>query len=316
MTFDRRASTPPLAVHLLREGIVESTHLCQAVVADARGRPLSVAGNSETEAFIRSSLKPFQALAAISSGVRERFGLTDKDLAIMCGSHQGSISHARQVFSMLWRADLEPEHLMCPVPYGKSSSLCHNCSGKHAGMLMAAKARGWSLHDYLDRQHPVQQLVQSHLTELLRMPAVELLAARDDCGAPTYQLQLGHMATLYAHLAAGQRADLEAIARAMFQQPEMVSGPGRFDTEVMKLTMGEVISKSGGEGIQCLSRMGEGLGLAIKVADGSSRAKYALALHLMRQLGWISVAMADELAETFCQVGPFTRLEVEGDISV
>ncbi|MEO0853522.1 MAG: asparaginase, partial [Cyanobacteria bacterium J06648_11] len=296
MTFDRRTSTPPLAVHLLREGIVESTHLCQAVVSDSRGRPLSVAGNPETLAFIRSSLKPFQALAPLSSGVRERFGLTDKDIAIVCGSHRGSTAHARQVFSMLWRADLETEDLMCPTPEGKSSPLCHNCSGKHAGMLMAAKARGWGLHDYLDRQHPVQQLVRSHLTELLKMPAAELMCARDDCGAPTYQLQLGQMATLYALLAAGQRADLEAIARAMFQQPEMVAGPGRFDTEVMKATAGEVVSKSGAEGIQCLSRIGEGLGLAIKVADGSSRAKYAVALHLMRQLGWISVAIADELA--------------------
>ncbi|WP_017326595.1 asparaginase [Synechococcus sp. PCC 7336] len=314
MDLERRTSSPSITVHLLREGIPESAHTAWAAVADARGRLLSVAGNGDSISFIRSSFKPFQALAALSSGAQERFELTDKDLAIMCGSHRGSMSHVRQVFSMLWRADLEAESLMCPVPKGQKSALFHNCSGKHAGFLMCCRIQGWSLLDYLDRNHPVQKLVRSHLSDLLKMPAEELLMARDDCGAPTYQLQLGQMATLYAQLSAGDRFDLETLTRAMIHQPEMVAGPGAFDTELMKVAGGELVSKSGAEGVQCVGRVGEGMGLAIKVADGSSRAKYAIALHLLRQLGWLSPATAEDLVEQFCQVGPYTRLQVDGNI--
>ena len=314
MSLDRRPSNPALSAHLLREGIPESVHHARAVVADAKGRILLSAGDSSLATFIRSSLKPFQALAALSSGACERFDLTDRDIAIMCGSHLGEMVHVRQVFSMLWRADLESECLMCPCPAGKRGALFHNCSGKHAGFLMACRIQGWSVQDYLDRNHPVQVLVRSHLTDLLKMPADELLLARDDCGAPTYQLELGQMAALYAQLAAGDRLDLERVARAMTHAPEMVAGTHHFDTELMKAADGKVVSKSGAEGVQCIAYQGEGIGLAVKVADGSSRAKYAIALHLLRHLGWLSPDTADELAETFCQVGPYTRLEVEGDV--
>jgi L-asparaginase len=314
MSLESRPLGAELSVHLLREGLTESVHFCQAVVSDDRGRTLAAAGNSSASVFVRSSLKPFQALAVLSAGIRERYALSEKDLATLCSSHHGSMMHARQVFAMLWRADLEPEHLTCPIPPGKTSPLHHNCSGKHAGMVMACRTQNWSLHDYANRQHPVQALVRSYLADLLRMPADEFLSARDDCGVPTYQLPLYQIANLYAQLTASHRPDLESLARSMTRHPEMVAGPGHFDTELMQVTLGDLVSKSGAEGVQCIGRLGEGLGLAIKVSDGASRAKYALAIHLLRQMGWISPAAAESLAEKFCQLGSYTRLEVEGEI--
>ncbi|MDX2271371.1 MAG: asparaginase [Cyanobacteriota bacterium] len=314
MSFDSRSFNSPLSVHLLREGLLESVHYCQAIVADERGRPLTGAGSPTTEVFARSSLKPFQAMAVLSAGIRERYHLSERDLAILCGSHQGTMTHARQVFGMLWRADLEPEHLTCPIPVGKPSALCHNCSGKHAGMLMACRTQNWSLHDYANRHHPVQVLIRSQLADLLHMPADEFLSARDDCGVPTYQLQLGQMASLYAQLTAGYRPELESLTRSMTHHPDMVAGSGHFDTELMRFTQGDLVSKSGAEGIQCIGRVGEGLGLAIKVADGASRAKYALAIHLLRQMGWISPSAAESLSERFVQLGSYTRLEVQGEL--
>jgi len=305
----------PLAVHLLREGLTESVHVCEVVAADDRGRTLMVAGQGSTPVFARSTLKPFQALAALSAGAKERFQLGERDLAILCSSHAGTMTHARQVFRVLWRAELEPDALLCPIPAGAESPLVHNCSGKHAGMLLTARLHNWTLHDYAHRHHPVQALVRSHLGDLLRMPAEELLAARDDCGVPTYQIQLSQLATLYAHLAAGQRPDLETLMRAMIHQPFLVAGEGRFDTEVMRLSGGTVVSKSGAEGVQCLGRVGEGLGIAIKVRDGAARAKYALALVLLKQMGWIPVGVFETLAERFLHLGPYTRLEVEGELS-
>lgn len=316
MTRGRRTQTAELEVRLLREGIVESTHHVQAVVCDNRGRTLLVAGNAETATFVRSALKPFQALAVTTTGTLERYGLTDKDLAIICSSHRGSIEQVRQVFNVLWRSDVDPSALQCPIPAGKRSPLEYNCSGKHAGMLAVCQQRNWSLTSYLQRSHPVQQLILHKIAELLRMPAEEFIGARDDCGAPTYFMQLGQIASLYARLSSGDSLDMERIARAMTHHPDMIAGQGEFDTELMRLTEGELVSKSGAEGIQCIGRLGEGLGLAIKVMDGAKRAKYAVAIHLLRQMGWISPSVSETLGETFMTVSNVARLEVAGDLSM
>lgn len=316
MNRGKRIQSAELEVRLLREGIAESRHHVQAVVGDSRGRVLSVAGDPETETFIRSALKPFQALAVTQTGTLERFELTDKDLAIICSSHRGTMEQVRQVFNILWRADVDPSQLQCPIPPGKGSALQYNCSGKHAGMLAACQQCNWETETYLRPGHPIQQLILEKISELLRMPGAEFIGARDDCGAPTYVMQLSQIATLYALLASGESLGMERIIRAMTHHPSMVAGEGEFDTELMRLTQGELVSKAGAEGIQCIGRVGEGLGLAIKVMDGSKRAKYAVAIHLLRQMGWIMPSVADTLAETFMDLTSYKRLEVMGELTM
>jgi L-asparaginase len=316
MTRGKRTQTAALEVRLLREGIVESTHRVQAVVCDERGRVLSVAGNPETSTFIRSALKPFQALAVTTSGTLERFNLNDRDLAIICSSHHGQIEQVRQVFKILWRCDVDPSVLQCPIPEGKQTPLEYNCSGKHAGMLAVCQQRQWPLNNYLEYHHPVQKLILSQLAELMKMPGEELIPARDDCGAPTYFVQLRQMASLYAQLASGDNLGMERIVRAMTHHPTMVAGEGEFDTELMRLSEGELVSKAGAEGVQCIGRVGEGMGLAIKVMDGAKRAKYAVAIQLLKQMGWISPSMSETLAETFMKLSNFKRLEVIGELSM
>jgi L-asparaginase len=316
MTRGKRTQAAELEVRLLREGIIESRHHVQATVADDRGRVLSVAGNAETASFVRSALKPFQALAVATTGTLERYSLTDRDLAIMCSSHQGTVEQARQAFNILWRCDVDPSALQCPIPEGKHSPLEHNCSGKHAGMLAVCQQRNFPLNSYLQRNHPVQRLILTKIAELLRMPAEEFIGAHDDCGAPTYFMQLGQMATLYAQLASGSSLDMERIIRAMTHHPTMIAGDGAFDTELMRLTSGELVSKGGAEGIQCIARVGEGLGLAIKAMDGAKRAKHTVAIHLLKQLGWISPAIAETLAERYTTLSDFKRLDVIGELAL
>jgi len=311
----KRTQTPEVEVHLLREGIIESLHQVHALVCDDRGRILSFAGHCETASFIRSALKPFQALPTVKSGAFEQFQLTDKDLAIMCSSHQGTVQQARQVFNILWRADVEPTALQCPIPPGKRSPLEHNCSGKHAGMLAACQQHGWPLSQYLRHRSPIQELILKGVGELLHMPGAEFIGVQDDCGAPTYFMQLSQMATLYAHLSSGDDLYLERISRAMTHYPEMIAGEGSFDTELMKATNGEIVSKSGAEGVQCIGRVAEGMGLAIKALDGSKRAKYATAIHLLMQMGWISPSISENLAEKFMSFDEHKRLEVIGELT-
>jgi L-asparaginase len=309
-----RSAKTPLEVRLEREGIPESRHRVHAVVCDQRGRVLMRAGDPQHLSFVRSALKPFQATVFVSSGAADRCGCGDRGLAIACASHAGTAAHAREAFKLLWGAELDVECLKCPVPRGGSSPLEHNCSGKHAAFLASCRQLHWPLETYLQPNHPLQQEVLKRVSELLAVPAAELVVARDDCGAPTLQLQLAQMALLYAHLGAGALPDLERLSRAMLAHPELVAGEERFDTELMRLGHGQVISKGGAEGIQCLSRVGEGLGMAIKVEDGSARAKHAVALHLLEQLDWLTPAGLEQLRQRFLEPAPHLRLSVLGEL--
>lgn len=316
MTRAKRYQSTELEVQLLREGIIESVHVGHAVVCDSRNRVLSVAGDAETATFIRSALKPFQALAVAAAGTLERYDLDDRDLAIMCASHRSRMEQVRQAFHILWKAELEPNQLQCPIPEGKQSPLEHNCSGKHAGMLALCQQRNWPLDSYLHRNHPLQQFILTTVAELLNMPADEFIGAHDDCGAPTYLMTLSQMAVLFAKLASGDNLEMERIVRAMTHHPELVAGPEAFDTELMRLTEGALVSKSGAEGIQCIGRIGQGMGLAIKVRDGAKRAKYAVAVHLLKQLGWVTPDVAEQLAESYMLQGHYKRLDVQGDLDL
>jgi L-asparaginase len=307
-----RPGIPPLTVTLLREGIGESRHRVHAVVCDKRGRVLLRAGDPQQLSFIRSALKPVQATVFVSSGAADVDGIGERALAIACASHSGSAAHAREAFKVLWTAGLEAEQLQCPPPAGGSSPLEHNCSGKHAAFLAACRRLHWPTESYLRPDHPLQQQVRRRVADLLGLPGEELVSARDDCGAPTLQLQLAQMALLFAHLGSGEQADLERLCRAMLAHPELVAGEGCFDTELMRSAHGQVLSKGGAEGIQCLSRVGEGLGVAIKVEDGSRRAKHAVALHLLQQLDWLTPASLEGLQERFLRPAPHLRLEVGG----
>jgi L-asparaginase len=270
------------------------------------------AGDAGFETFIRSALKPFQAVPFLSSGAADQMDVGERGIAISCASHAGTNLHAREAFKLLWKAELDPSQLQCPIPPNGDSPLQYNCSGKHAAFLATSRKMAWPLDDYLQGDHPVQVEVNRRVAELLGLPADELVAARDDCGAPTLRLQLAQMALLYAHLGASRHAELEQISRAMLAHPDLVAGEGRFDTELMRRSHGQVLSKGGAEGIQCLSRIGEGLGVAIKVEDGSRRAKQAVALYLLRELEWLTPLRLQELEEQMLEVSPGVKLEVSG----
>jgi L-asparaginase len=285
-----------------------------AVVCDQRGRLLMRAGDPHHLSFVRSVLKPFQASVFVRSGAADRGECGESGVAIACASHSGTPAHARAAFRLLWDADLDVSQLQCPVPAGGASPLEHNCSGKHAAFLATCRQMHWPLETYLQLNHPLQQEILRRVGELLGFPPAELVAARDDCGAPTLQLRLSQMALLLAHLGGGEQPDMERISRAMLSHPFLVGGEGRFDTELMRAAHGQVVSKGGAEGIQALSRVGEGLGLAIKVEDGAGRAKHAVALHLLEQLEWLTPASVRDLQQRFMAPAEHLRLEVVGEL--
>ena len=87
-----RSGQAPLQVTLRRGTISESVHRVHAVVCDGQGRVLLSAGDAGFETFIRSALKPFQALPFLSSGAADQMDVGERGIAISCASHAAPIS--------------------------------------------------------------------------------------------------------------------------------------------------------------------------------------------------------------------------------
>ena len=125
---------------------------------------------------------------------------------------------------------------------------------------------------------------------------------------------LKYLNQLFTRRYYGKHSQNEQIRRAMLAHPELVAGEGIFDTELMRRAHKQLISKGGAEGIQCITRIGEGMGIAIKAEDGSKRAKHAVALHILSQLDWITPIGLQELEEQILLLSPGVQLEVQGKL--
>ena len=306
------SNNPPLEAILMRGSNIESIHKVHAVISDKKGRVLMCAGNPEYKTFIRSALKPFQAIPFVSSGAASKINNASKSIALACGSHSGSKHHSREAFKILWEYDIDINNLKCPK--SKTSQLEHNCSGKHAAFLATCKKLNWPLESYLKGNHPLQKEIFRIVSELLEIPISEINAERDDCGAPTLYLKLIEISKLYSLLSSSENAELEQICRAITANPIMISDNNKFDTEIIKASHGQVIGKGGAEGVQCLCKVNEGIGLALKVEDGSKRAKHAVSLHLLKQLEWISELRIQDIEDKVLNFSQGVRIEVKGQL--
>ena len=306
------SNNPPLEAILMRGSNIESIHKVHAVISDKKGRVLMCAGNPEYKTFIRSALKPFQAIPFVSSGAASKINNDSKSIALACGSHSGSKHHSREAFKILWEYDIDINNLKCPK--SKTSPLEHNCSGKHAAFLATCKKLNWPLENYLKENHPLQKEIFRIVSELLEIPISQIDAERDDCGAPTLYLKLIEISKLYSLLSSSENAELEQICRAITANPIMISDNNKFDTEIIKASHGQVIGKGGAEGVQCLCKVNEGIGLALKVEDGSKRAKHAVSLHLLKQLEWISELRIQDIEDKVLNFSQGVRIEVKGQL--
>jgi L-asparaginase II len=294
--------------------MVESTHDGVVVAVDGNGTLIGWAGDPDTVAFFRSSAKPFQAVPVIESGAADRFGLTPSDLALCCASHNGSFRHQEQVLAMLGKLGLDVNALQCGIslPWDAEaqgavlagvrprSPLQCDCSGKHTGMLATCLQMGYPTESYLEPEHPLQQQIKAIVAEVCRVPEASFVMGTDGCSVPTFGTTIRAFAQSYAALADPSRVPDEAGGRhapalnrlrhAMIAHPENVSGEGELVTTVMRVGAGDFVCKSGAEGLFCLGVPEAGIGLAIRIADGSFRAHQEVLISALRQLGLINEA--------------------------
>lgn len=306
-----------------RGGVPDFVRLGAWAACDARGRVVSQAGDPSLVAFLRSSAKPFQAIAFLRRGLDRELGLDEADVACACASHEGEDCHVRSARRILASAGLDESELLCgthPPPSrelqqriarGETelASIHNNCSGKHSAMLATCAAEGWDRATYTQPSHPLQRENLATLAAFAGVEPAAIAVAVDNCTVPTFALPLRATARAFARLmdpeglpdelaGAGSRA-----VAAMTARPEMVGGSGRFDTALMRLTAGRVVAKTGANGFYAAAgRRPDGgvVGIAIKLAGAEGESQKAPScIHAMLAAGLLRETEAAELLSTF-----------------
>lgn len=306
--------TPPALVHVRRDGRIESVHRGHVAVVDASGRLVAHAGEPRLLVYPRSSFKPFQVLPLVESGAFARSGLGPEALALAAGSHGGTDAHAAVAASILAAARAGAEDLRCGThaPFDRATAealrargevpgpLRHNCSGKHAGMLLLARYLDAPLSGYTDPTHPVQRTILERFETLMGLPHPDDTPSVDGCSAPNPRVTLATLARAFALLGRGEEASgvpsppLAAIRDAMRGRPEMVAGEGLLDTLLMRVLPG-IVTKIGAEAVHAIAIPERGWGIALKVEDGSDRAVGPATVSVLEALGLLGPAERERL---------------------
>lgn len=325
-------SNSEILVEVRRGNTIESVHSGHLAIVDADGEMISSLGEPETVTFMRSAAKPFQAVSFIESGAAERFDLTEREIAIACGSHNGEPAHTEAAASILRKINLTEADLRCGAhdPFNQKlaremiargenpTQLHNNCSGKHAAMLAFAKSINADCATYEAAENPIQQRIFETIKTFSGLPESEIGVGIDGCSVPNFAVPLKTMAQMYARLVLPPKSfDLELreacrrVVAAMMSFPEMIGGSltERLDTEIMRAARGQIVSKIGAEGVYCAGvlpspRFKRGLGIALKIYDGEDRrARPVATLEILRQLGILTIENSDVLRN-------FARLQI------
>jgi len=287
-----------------RGGLLESEHRVHAVVCDGVGEALTGWGDPDRVTWMRSAVKPFQALPLVEDGVAEALHLSDEELAVACASHNGEPRHLEPVASLLRKAGLTEEALECGAhpPMGKVAArglsrsgrdprrIHNNCSGKHAGMLALATYHGWRTEGYRDPAHPVQLRMLAEMERWTGVPKDRIGTAVDGCGVVCFAVPLSAAARgLARFMAAGVRGEgAGRIVDAMVGNPFLAAGSGRLCTKIMEVTAGRILVKAGAEGVYLAASRDGARALALKVEDGARRGAEAALMVLLEEMGLLS----------------------------
>ena len=309
---------------LTRGEIVESIHCGSIAVSDNQGRLIAWYGDPNTTTFLRSSAKPFQALPFIEAEGPERFNLAAEEIALLCASHSGTDKHVEHIQTLQEKTGVQESDLCCGVhpPFDEKTAFelrkhgrpltpnRHNCSGKHTGMLAYAHMQNWSTTDYFEPGHPVQKKIMRSFSEMTGVEIEDINIAIDGCSAPNFAIPLFNAALAYARLcdpadfSPARKRACNTITSSMANHALMISGPNRFDTRLMEVASGKLVSKAGAEGYQAIGIMpgslgddSPAMGIAFKISDGDlrDRARPAVAIEILYQLNVLSEVEKEEL---------------------
>jgi len=302
-------SAAPL-VRVERGGVEEGIHLGHVAVVDAEGRVHASLGDPQHVTYFRSCAKPFQAIGSLGTGIAARYELGADHVAIMAASHNGEPRHVEIVRDLLRRGGIAESALQCGAhwPYYEPAAtvarhemdepvaVFNNCSGKHAGMLAAARALDAPLDTYLDPAHPVQERIRGVIEAFTGCPPAVIHYGIDGCSAPNAAVPLAAMARSFAALLTSSDEIPTTVAAAMTQHPFLIGGTGRFDTRLTEVTGGRLLAKSGAAGAHCTGDRRSRHGLAVKLDSGDGTWTAVAVMAALERLGWLDQGEREALS--------------------
>lgn len=290
------APANPVLIEVTRGPLVECRHRGVLAITNSSGALALELGDVTFPVYPRSAIKPLQALPLIESGAADRYGFDNRHIALAAASHSGTRDHVAAAREMLGLIGLDEMALHCGthVPRdpdeqrrllrtgAEPSPLHHNCSGKHAAMLATAVHLGEPVTSYEQEAHPVQQRVKRVLEDMSGSGISPHVCGIDGCSVPNWAMPARALAQAYARFATGdelppaRKAAARRIMDAAIAEPDYLAGPGRLDTRVLKMFDGACFIKTGAEGAYAGAFPRAGLGFALKIDDGATRAAEAV----------------------------------------
>lgn len=294
----------PVLVEVTRGGHVECVHRGSVAIFCSSGDMVLEIGNVDAAVFPRSAIKLLQALPLVESGAADAFGFGSRELALACASHNGEARHVETATKMLETAGLSETALECGPQWPdlmddqvtlvrtdqQPRAIHNNCSGKHAGMLAFARHMGIEPAGYVERAHEVQRAVALTIEEMTGVSLATVPCGVDGCSIPTFAVPLKNTAQAFARISNGEglgaarAAAAKRLMEACMDEPFMVAGTGRFCTDIMTALKGQVLVKTGAEGVFCAVFPSLGLGVALKCDDGTIRASENMMANIIAAL--------------------------------
>ncbi|MCL1854566.1 MAG: asparaginase [Clostridia bacterium] len=300
-----------------RGGVLECVHYGAYALVHERDGLIRQKGDADWSCFYRSASKPIQALPVLMRGLHRKYGLTDEETAILSGSHWGDEEHVRVLESILAKAGLNEEQMVMLPAYPVRPSrkddllrknaaprkLYHNCAGKHLGLMMLARELGEPVESYWRRNSRAQREVRSMIALVSETPEDRIGVGVDGCGVPVFAVPFQNIARSFLNLARPERIKNDRVAQAAFENyrrvhrhPTMLAGDGLVCSIVAKSP--DLLGKSGALGVYAIGIRSLGIGMALKISDGSHAEFEAAVIETLKHLG-VAEDVADELSEKY-----------------
>ena len=288
-----------------RGGLLDLTHYGYISIVDEKGKVIYSAGDPEAMVFYRSASKPVQALPVIAHHLDEKYGFTDEETVLFAGSHLGESFHVNALKSIMKKADLNPEDLiMKPTVPGSTeaneerirqglpkSKLYHNCSGKHAALMLTQREMGGDVKDYWKVGSVGQNEVLRTMSVLSEYPEEKVVIGIDGCGVPVFAYPMKNIATAYKNLACIDTIKDDVLQDAarrfvprIHEYPHMMRGTGYMCSLINHDA--NIIAKGGANGVYGIGLKKERIGISFKIKDGTEAVWPLIIREIFRQIGY------------------------------
>lgn len=248
--------------------------------------------DKKTKFYMRSLAKPLQASIMCDCNIINDYNFTQKELAIFCASHAGSAEHIKILKNLLKKHDIKIKDLDIepskPLDLrhfkGKKTKLQNNCSAKHIMMLFMCKYKNYSLKNYTNKDHPIQQLIKQKQEKLSKTKCGEL--SYDGCGTPLWAISAENIIKSYFNLIKDEK--FKPILNSILKYPNIFGGYNRFDSEIIQFSKGKLFSKVGAGGFVIVYNLEKDEILLVKMTQNNNEARKLITLDILNKLKWLN----------------------------